>query len=344
MLTILEHANVLVDFNETSYDEWQVNRQKQLEFGGSEAGTIIGENSYKSPYRLYLEKIGQMEPDPVGQAAETGHILEPVIADTWFQKVGKPGGMTIEEFKYLLQAKDAPFMFGNIDRLIRKGDDFGLLECKNVSEYLLDEWNPGEILANGQGKGKVPKKYYAQFQHYLKVTGLEWGWFAALVGGNKWIFVYVERNDSYIDWLVEQELMFWQRIELRMPPEPDGSDCTRDTLLKQFPKPSDEYSEVKDDSFGELILKRDLLKQEIKDREKELAEAENLIKAAIGENKGVKWHGYTVSWGWRNGRKAVDAKLLEEKYPDVFEEVLKEGEGYRQLSVAKPKKQKGKVS
>jgi hypothetical protein len=49
------------------------------------------------------------------------------------------------------------------------------------------------------------------------------------------------------------------------------------------------------------------------------------------------WSGWKVTWSERAGRKSVDMKLLEEKYPDIAAEVVKQGESYRQLSIAKPK-------
>lgn len=342
-LQILEYANILEDFTTTSHEEWQAKRQAQIGLGGSDAGTIIGKNNFKDPYTLYLEKIGEIEPQTVGEAAEWGNILEPIVADTWYNRIGQSQNMTIENFNYLLQSKSHEFMLANIDRLIRKGDSFGILECKTASEYLNGEWESGEILAGGTGSGKVPEKYYAQFQHYLHVTGLDWGYFAALVGGNKFYSVYVERNDVYLTWLIEQEALFWMRMEMRIPPEIDGSDSCKRLIGALYANIADENAvEIEEDAFGEWVFKRDALKEQIKSLDNELTEVESKIKFTIGEHKAAKWNGYTITWGHREGKLSADLKLLEEKYPEVFEEVVKRGESYRQLSVSKPKKAKEK--
>ena len=48
----------------------------QVTIGGSEAAAAIGLSRYKSQLRLYLEKIGEVEREPAGEAAYWGNILE----------------------------------------------------------------------------------------------------------------------------------------------------------------------------------------------------------------------------------------------------------------------------
>jgi putative phage-type endonuclease len=349
---ILDYANILEDFTNVSYEEWSVKRKAQIGIGGSDAGTLLGLNSFKDEYTLYLEKIGEIVPSEAGEAAEWGHTLEPVVADKWLERYGKNLGITIEPFNYLLQSITHPFMLANIDRLIRKGDDFGILEVKTASEYLNGEWEHGEILHDGSGNGKVPAKYYAQLQHYFHVTGLKWGWFCALVGGNKLYSVYVERNDAFIEKLIEIEMLFTQRLEHRIPPEINGSDTCKELVGRLYKEHNEVFEETDDEEFGGWLLLRnelkeqiDLLKEEhskaLAPLEDQLAICETSMKARIGENKGVTYQGWKVTWGVRAGRKTADINLLEEKYPEIAQEVIKQGESYRQISVAKPKAKKG---
>lgn len=355
-LLILEHANILEDFNNVSYEEWQTKRKAQVGLGGSDAGTLLGLNSFKDEYTLYLEKIGEIIPQEAGEAAEWGHTLEPVVADKWQARYGEKLGITIEPFNYLLQSKTHPFMLANIDRLAKRGDSFGILEVKTASEYLNGEWENGEILSDGSGDGKVPPKYYAQLQHYFHVTGISWGFFASLVGGNKLYSVYVERNEDYIRQLVDIEYVFYARLEMRVPPELNGSDTCRQLVGSLYKEHTENFEETDDRTFGEWVERRnaikeqlDLLNEDHKKRieplEQELNLCETSMKLFIGENKGVIWNGWKVTWGIRAGRKSADIKLLEEKYPEIAAEVIKQGESYRQISIAKPKPKKGvKVS
>lgn len=350
-MNILDFANILEDFNNTTYEEWQAKRKVQVGIGGSDAGTLLGQNSFKDEFTLYLEKLGEIEPSIAGEAAEWGHTLEPVVADKWHERIGKNLGLEIEEFSYLLQSIEHPFMLANIDRLIRRGDDFGILEVKTASEYLNGEWVSGEIFSDGLGSGKVPPKYYTQLQHYFAVTGLEWGYFAALVGGNKLYSVYVERNEEFIQQLIEVEALFTARLEMKIPPEINGSESCKQLIGSLYKEPNEVYAELEDEQFGEWVEHRNYLKDQIDTYEKEFKEkmkpleeeltlVENEIKQKIAHDKGVVWQGWKVTWGVRTGRKSCDMKLLEEKYPEIAAEVLKQGESYRQLSIAKPKGKK----
>jgi putative phage-type endonuclease len=345
---ILDYANILEDFSQTSFEEWQEKRRAQIGMGGSDAGTLMGQNSFKDEYTLYLEKTGQLEPSEAGEAAEWGHTLEPVVAQKWYERIGKGMGLEIEEFPYLLQSIEYPFMLANLDRLIRKEDDFGILEVKTASEYLNGEWENGEILSDGRGGGKVPPKYYSQLQHYFAVSGLSWGYFCALVGGNKLYSVYVERNEEYIQALIETEALFMQRVEMRIPPDLNGSDSCKALVNKMYQQQTEDLHEIEDEEIGQWVLERISLKNLIDELTKQHKEVigpleerliflENQLKVKIGTDKGIVWSGWKVTWSERAGRKSVDMKLLEEKYPDIAAEVTKQGENYRQLSIAKPK-------
>lgn len=46
-----------------TYEEWLELRTKGL--GGSDIGTALGFNSFKSPYQLWAEKTGLIEPEDI---------------------------------------------------------------------------------------------------------------------------------------------------------------------------------------------------------------------------------------------------------------------------------------
>lgn len=64
----------------------------------------------------------------------------------------------------------------------------GILEIKTASEYLKQDWDDGNI----------PDYYYVQLQWYLYVTGLQWGYFVTLIGGNKYREYEVIRDEDMI--------------------------------------------------------------------------------------------------------------------------------------------------
>lgn len=77
------------------HEKWL--KTRDLGIGGSDAAVIMGMNSYKSPYQLWMEKTGQVEPPDLSdnQYVYWGTKNEGNIAD-WFQeetgkKVKTPG-------------------------------------------------------------------------------------------------------------------------------------------------------------------------------------------------------------------------------------------------------------
>ena len=68
----------LVNINDISHEEWLQWRKKGI--GSSDAAACAGESKWKSPYALWLEKTGQMEPDEPGESAYWGIALEEVVA------------------------------------------------------------------------------------------------------------------------------------------------------------------------------------------------------------------------------------------------------------------------
>jgi predicted phage-related endonuclease len=122
-------------------------------------------------------------------------------------------------------------MLATLDREVQADDKDGpgCMDAKNVGAYRLDEWKDG-----------VPLYYQVQLQHQMEVTGWKWGSLAALIGGNTFRWMDVERNEDFIEVLRRKTLEFWKLVESRTPPEVDGSASTAEVLRKLFPRDSGE--------------------------------------------------------------------------------------------------------
>ena len=58
--------------------------------GGSDVGTILGVNKFKSPYVLFLEKTGKLEPENIDNKLQVklGHKMEQVVAELYEEETG----------------------------------------------------------------------------------------------------------------------------------------------------------------------------------------------------------------------------------------------------------------
>ena len=175
---------------EDDEEGWRKARTRGI--GGSDVGAICGVSPFTSARQIYLNKTGQFQDalkpnDAAKERMHFGHMLEPIVADEYSQRTGNK----VIAVNATLVHKDHPWALANVDRLIVDDDGrpIGILECKTTSEYMNEEWKSGDILMS----------YIYQLNWYLWILGLEKGTFACLVGGNKFYYYDVFRNDELLE-------------------------------------------------------------------------------------------------------------------------------------------------
>lgn len=82
---------------------------RTMGIGGSDAGTIVGDNPWKSPYALWLEKTGQLVPEDISDKDPVywGTTLEDVVAKEFTKRTGKRVQRRIELIADMLRTKSA---------------------------------------------------------------------------------------------------------------------------------------------------------------------------------------------------------------------------------------------
>lgn len=175
--------------------------------GGSDAAAVCGLSRYKTPVEVYLEKIGEAEPEPENDAMHFGKILEAVVADEFALR----NKTKLRRVNVTVRHKEHPFLIAHPDRMIANGVG---LECKTAGRwYKYEDWGPSD-------SDQVPVEYLLQCQHYMAVTGKP-GWFlAVLLAGNEYRQYYIPRSEEIINSLIEKELAFWERVQTRNAPPP----------------------------------------------------------------------------------------------------------------------------
>ncbi|XKH51354.1 YqaJ viral recombinase family protein [Chryseomicrobium palamuruense] len=299
-------AQVLLATKDLSREEWL--RARMAGIGGSDVSAIAGLNKYKSPMGVYLDKIGESPiEDITSEAAYFGTLLEDVVA----QEFTKRTGMKVRNRFAILQHPKHPYMLANVDRMI-VGKKEGL-ECKTASEYLKGEWEGDE----------VPTPYLLQIQHYMAVTGYDAWWIAVLLGGNKFIFKRIERDEEIIEYLIKLEGDFWaNHVIKRNPPEFDGSEASSRLLQALYPQ-AEPKSEIQlDKSVETLIEARDAYIEDITQLETKKKEIENQIKAQMGENEIGHVGSRTVKWSNVTSNR-IDTKTLKAEKPEIYQQYTK---------------------
>lgn len=308
---------VLTSTNQMSHEEWLETRAGGL--GGSDASVVLGLNKWKTPFELWLEKTGQVLPqNSQNEAAYFGTLLEDLVAKEFEKRSGKK----VRKRNAIFQHPDYPFIIGNIDRFIV--GEKAILECKTTSAYNAKDWENDEI----------PEPYIVQMQHYLGVLGPEYqkGYFAVLIGGQKFIWKEIERDDELIDMIFQAERHFWhEHVEKNIPPALDGSSAAEQYLKERYAKAEPGKTIDLKYEYKSKIEEYLSLKESIKELEEQAKALENEIKNELKEAEYGFVQNYQVSWKPVISNR-VDTKLLKSKFPNIYEQVVKPS-SYRKFGI-----------
>ena len=173
-LLIQKHNNFLKKQNERTenMDDWHKRRYNGL--GGSDVGTILGVNKYKTVHELWEEKTLRKAPPKQNHKMHFGHVLEDPIAKEFARVMGVKIRISNKQYKSEME----PWLLGNVDRLITLQDKSkAVLECKNSADHTA--FKDGYIFRNGEfyngaksNSQSIPLTYYCQCQHYMYITGI----------------------------------------------------------------------------------------------------------------------------------------------------------------------------
>ena len=186
-----------------SHIDWLLQRREGV--GSSDCAAILGLDKYETAFSLFMDKTGQVPVSSLNsEAAEWGHILEPVIRMKAAERLGVQirlcGG---------LASKDRPWQRCSLDGVIATHDGLGIFEAKNTSGYLAADW----------ADDQVPDRAELQCQHSMSVTGARWAIVAGLIGGNRLVTRTVERDDVLIEHINREESVFWhEHVLARVAP------------------------------------------------------------------------------------------------------------------------------
>jgi predicted phage-related endonuclease len=101
---------------------------------------------------------------------------------------------------------------GGMLRAALNAKGIGCLEVKNVGKSDRNE----KYWFNGSPN----PEYYKQVQHQMLVTGMSWSWLIAMVGGQNYRCFFIQRNQAYIDKLVEKIKDLWFCVDQDIPYQP----------------------------------------------------------------------------------------------------------------------------
>jgi putative phage-type endonuclease len=273
-ISIYEYAEVVVEDTDALLSApdgeaaWLMRRREGI--GGSDAAAAMGLSPFDSPLSLFYAKRGDYHAE-VTEAMEMGHLMEPVIGDLFARQTG----LEVVRWKRMLRSRQWPWMQVNLDFLVPAED--AVAEAKNVGFRMADEWI-GE-----HTEPLVPAHYLIQGEHELAVTGRPRCYFPALIGGAKFRYVVVERDEELIADIAEQERRFWEMFLADTPPLPDAHRATTAALKRAYPSAAPGLSVEVPRTILAEIAERAALKAQVRAVQAEIDAIENHWRLLLGE-------------------------------------------------------------
>ena len=306
---------VMTVFEMQNREKWLAARDAGI--GGSDAAVIVGLSKWKSPFQLWLEKTGQVEPEDISdnEYVHFGNILEQVVADEFTLRTGKK-----VQRRGLMRDSNLPFMLASVDRMVI-GENAGL-ECKTANGFAAKEWEGDEI----------PDAYYCQCQHYMAVTGCEKWYIAVLIGGNHFVWKEVWRNEDDITALITAEIEFWHKVQDNIMPAVDGSESCTTALKEKFRGGQIEPVTLESEA-ADILTSLDELNASKNDIEATISMRKNRLCEMLGNNEIGYAGDRKITWKPQAGKTTVDSKRLKAELPDIYAKYSNIGKPTRVLRI-----------
>lgn len=192
----------------------KLDRSKSI--GGSDMPVILGLSSYKTPYVLYLEKLGLLETDDTESELQYwGKMLEPSVINH-FARINNVEVISVPT-KY---HPTMTFLRGSYDGFIPAWNEG--LEVKCSDKYMRNEW--GE-----DGTDVIPMPYIIQCAHYCLIENVERWNIGTLIGGNEYRQFVYNRDKEIESMIVSAAQDFWNCVQNQVEP---GLKTIEDCKLK----------------------------------------------------------------------------------------------------------------
>ncbi len=243
-------SNAIQTFSEVFVEENTPEGQKfrQEHIGGSEVGIIMGLSPYKTPYILWLEKLGLIPKQEMTEAMLRGQALESSARDCYIEQTGI-GVIAGKRFVY----RPWEILSASLDGI---SDDYKVCyEAKcPTSRKLFDQAYEDKF---------IPDYYFAQIQTYLLVTQADVCDYHVYMNNNENVIINVCPDKNYHKEILKKCKEFWNMVTTRTPP----------TRVKGDPY----FNE--NDIATNIAIERIEIKSKIKELETSLEKVDETLKS-----------------------------------------------------------------
>jgi len=310
-----------VDTSNLSYEDWQ--RLRKNSVGGSDVASILGISKFRGKLSVWHDKCTDVmqEDNPL---FEWGRRLEPVVADKFADAHPDWKSESLPMIVY----GDNEWESANIDRVITLEDGSkAILEIKTTDVSNSSDWDDD----------KVPDYYITQIQWYMGITGIKKGYFACLIGGNKYIEKEIDFDERLFSILQKSVEAFWlNHVVTGVPPNVETVHDA-EAIKLVYPAERAYDSTIPIDSIEYIIAELEEVNKVVSEYTERKVILEGRCKEFLGNSTRGESSRYQLSWLTSKGAERVDTKKFKEEYPELYNRLKITGEPSRRFSLKRRK-------
>lgn len=287
--------------------------------GGSDVAAILGLSKWKTPLQVYLEKRGEIGPQPDNDAMRWGRYLEPVMRQAYADQTG----YEVRVLDQLVRHPLYEHMIANLD---------GFVVPEHAPRRVFEAKTARTAEGWGEpGSDQIPQPYLLQVQHYLAVTGFVVADVAVLIGGSDFRIYEVPEDRELQDMLCDACAEFWGRVQSGNPPEP----VSYADVQARFGRSSRAGSALASDQTLHALQ----MLRALKTQAKELDDAEEQWKSVVMKQMGesdtlIDASGRTLAtWKASAAPRRFDSTAFKAAHPDLYAQFTSLGEPSRRLLI-----------
>ncbi len=304
----------------TNKQDWLENRL--LDITSTEISCLFNCNPYQTEFELYHQKKDKVVINlEDNERMAWGRRLEDSIA----QGCAASQGWEVEPFDVYMSDPHNR-MGSSFDYRITSERELGIMEVKNVSEYIYkSKW------IEENDNLEAPPHIEMQLQYQLHIANIEWGCIVALVGGNTQKLI-IRRRDREMGKIFETKVKeFWDRVKSGTPPDANYDRDSNYMIKSLFNHADPSLIMNADEDMDKLIDDYHAINKEYVSlgKTKDSIKAQ-ILEKSLGSSKIISKYG-TINCGMTKGSQG---KFIT---PDMVGTYINPRKGFRQFKFNQPK-------
>lgn len=205
-------------------EEWLKARYAGI--GASEIAAAIGEHPFLSRLRLWAEKVGRVTPRDLSdnEAVYWGQALERLLVKEFSKRTKRQ----TRAFGWLVRSEEHLWALATPDAMQWDETKRGWripVQIKTTSVYNAKDWVSGP-----------PPYIWWQMQQEMFVLDAPWSSVACLLGGQKFLWADVPRDDHAIERIIDEGKYFWGQVETENMPIDHITEDDTEVVKALWPK------------------------------------------------------------------------------------------------------------